>query len=49
MGVAPAEALAAVRLSLGAGSTAQDVDYLLHSLPPLLEPLLREEQALAAA
>ncbi len=49
MGVAPAEALAAVRLSLGAGSTAQDVAYLLQSLPPLLEPLLREEEALAAA
>ena len=49
MGVAPAEALAAVRLSLGAGNTAQDVAYLLQSLPPLLEPLLREEEALATA
>ncbi len=49
MGVAPAEALAAVRLSLGAGSTAQEVAYLLQSLPPLLEPLLREEEALTAA
>lgn len=49
MGVAPAEALAAVRLSLGAGSTAQEVAYLLQSLPPLLEPLLREEEALASA
>lgn len=49
MGVAPAEALAAVRLSLGVGNTAQDVAYLLQSLPPLLEPLLREEQALASA
>ena len=49
MGVAPAEALAAVRLSLGAGSTAQEVAYLLQSLPPLLEPLLREEETLTAA
>ncbi|MGE4378124.1 MAG: cysteine desulfurase family protein, partial [Burkholderiaceae bacterium] len=49
MGAVPAEALAAVRLSLGAGSTAQEVAYLLQSLPPLLEPLLREEQALASA
>jgi cysteine desulfurase len=48
MGVPRREALAAVRLSLGPTSDAEDVAYLLNSLPPLLVPLLREE-ALAVA
>ncbi|MDR2129259.1 MAG: aminotransferase class V-fold PLP-dependent enzyme [Burkholderiaceae bacterium] len=43
MGVPPQEALAAVRFSLGRGTTAQDVQYLLDALPPLLAPLLDEE------
>lgn len=43
MGVPADEALAAVRFSLGATSTRADVTYLLNALPPLLEPLLREE------
>jgi len=42
MGVPPDQALAAVRLSLGRTSTWQDVTYLLNTLPPLLQPLLRE-------
>jgi len=42
MGVPPDEALAAVRLSLGRNTTAQEVAQLLATLPPLLEPLLRE-------
>lgn len=48
MGVPAAEALAAVRLSLGRTTTTEDVAYLLNALPQLLEPLLREE-ALAVA
>ncbi len=48
MGVPAVEALAAVRLSLGRGTTLEDVAYLLKALPPLLAPLLREE-ALAVA
>ncbi|MDO9199131.1 cysteine desulfurase family protein [Rhodoferax sp.] len=47
MGVPAAEALAAVRLSLGRTTTAEEVAYLLHTLPPLLEPLLREEMLTA--
>ena len=43
MGVPAAEALAAVRLSLGRTSTMDDVNYLLQALPPLLAPLLHEE------
>ncbi|MCB8748027.1 cysteine desulfurase [Rhodoferax sp. U2-2l] len=39
MGVSPDEALATMRLSLGATTTAQDVAYLLRELPPLLAPL----------
>lgn len=42
MGVAPDEALCAVRFSLGAATTARDIDYLLAALPPLLLPLLAE-------
>jgi len=42
MGVPTDEALAAVRFSLGRTSTRQDVTYLLNTLPPLLQPLLRE-------
>ncbi len=48
MGVPPMEALAAVRLSLGRTTTLDDVRHLLHALPPLLEPLLREEVLIAA-
>jgi len=48
MGVPRMEALAAVRLSLGRTTTAEDVAYLLNALPPLLAPLLREEELTAA-
>jgi len=48
MGVPPEEALAAVRLSLGRGTQAADIEHLLAALPPLLAPLL-QEQAQAAA
>ena len=37
------EALAAVRLSLGATTTQDDVAYVLRELPPLLAPLLQED------
>jgi cysteine desulfurase len=43
MGVPAAEALAAVRLSLGHSTTVADVNYLLKALPPLLAPLLDQE------
>lgn len=42
MGVSPDEALATVRFSLGATTTAQDVAYMLRELPPLLASLLFE-------
>jgi cysteine desulfurase len=42
MGVPRDQALAAVRLSLGGSTRAQDVATLLQSLPLLLAPLLRE-------
>jgi cysteine desulfurase len=48
MGVPRWEALAAVRLSLGPTSDAEDVAYLLNALPPLLAPLLRQEALQAA-
>ncbi len=47
MGVSATEALAAVRLSLGPSSTLDDVTYLIHALPPLLAPLLREKMLTA--
>jgi cysteine desulfurase len=47
MGVAADEALAALRLSLGASSTEADVRYLLQELPPLLAPLLQHHTATA--
>jgi len=43
MGVSADEALATVRFSLGAGTTVEDVNYLLRELPPLLAPLLCED------
>lgn len=43
MGVAPQEALAAVRLSLGRGTRPADIHHIVTQLPPLLAPLLREE------
>ncbi len=43
MGVPADEALATVRFSLGATTTADDVAYLLRELPPLLAPLLHED------
>lgn len=43
MGVPDDEALAAVRFSLGATTTQEDVTYLLRELPPLLTPLLQDE------
>jgi len=42
MGVPRDAALAAVRLSLGETTTAQDIEYVLAHLPPLLRPLLEE-------
>ncbi|CAM3710619.1 cysteine desulfurase family protein [Polaromonas hydrogenivorans] len=47
MGVPADEALAAVRLSLGRTTTAEDVASLLALLPPLLKPLLQEEMLIA--
>ncbi|MFZ3139519.1 cysteine desulfurase family protein [Polaromonas sp.] len=47
MGVPADEALAAVRLSLGHTTTAEDVACLLNALPPLLVPLLHEEMLIA--
>jgi cysteine desulfurase len=43
MAVPADEALAAVRLSLGSTTTADEVNALLSALPPLLAPLLTEE------
>jgi len=40
MGVPEDQALAAVRLSMGRGTTAADILHLLTELPPLLAPLL---------
>jgi len=48
MGVPAPEALAAVRLSLGRTTTAEDIETLLAGLPPLIAPLLTEEAAVAA-
>jgi len=45
MGVPPAEALAAVRLSLGRPTTADDIEVVLARLPPLIAPLLIEAAA----
>lgn len=47
MGVPAEEALCAVRLSLGRGSTESEIRALLDSLPPLLAPLLQQETAAA--
>ncbi len=49
MGVPADEALAAVRLSLGRATLAQEIDHLVAGLPPLLAPLLREQPEPAAA
>jgi cysteine desulfurase len=43
MGVSAEDALAAVRFSLGRTTTLDDVNSLLNTLPPLLEPMLHEE------
>jgi cysteine desulfurase len=43
MGVPAEEALGAVRFSLGASTSMNDISHLLHALAPLLKPLLREE------
>jgi cysteine desulfurase len=40
MGVAPDEAIAALRFSLGHNTSDADVQHLLRELPPLLAPLL---------
>ena len=45
MGVAPDDALAAVRLSLGRSTTQTDVRHVLTQLPPLLAPLLQPQRA----
>jgi len=47
MGVPAEEALAALRFSLGCTSTLADVSFVLDALPPLLEPLLREDMLTA--
>ena len=47
MGVPADEALAAVRLSLGRTTTAEDIASVLDLLPPLLAPLLQEEMLTA--
>ena len=46
MGVAPEDALAAIRLSLGRSSTDAEVRHLLTQLPPLLAPLLAQEMTI---
>ena len=48
MGVPPEEALAAVRLSLGRTTTAEDIEALLAAVPPLIAPLLLEEASAVA-
>lgn len=45
MGVPTSEALAAVRLSLGENTTADDVRNLIRQLQPVLAPLLHEEMS----
>jgi cysteine desulfurase len=47
MGVNAEDALAAVRFSLGRTTTLDEINSLLNTLPPLLEPMLREELAFA--
>ena len=47
MGVPADEALAAVRLSLGRTTTAEEIASVLALLPPLLAPLLQEEMLTA--
>lgn len=49
MGVPAEEALAAVRLSLGRATLAQEIDHIVAGLPPLLLPLLREQPEPAPA
>ncbi len=39
MGLTPARALSSIRFSLGIYNTAEDVDYLLEKLPPIIERL----------
>lgn len=43
MGVSAEDALAAVRFSLGRSTTLDEINNLLNTLPPLLEPMLHEE------
>jgi cysteine desulfurase len=47
MGVNAEDALAAVRFSLGRSTTLDEINSLLNTLPPLLEPMLRQEIAFA--
>jgi cysteine desulfurase len=39
MGLTPARARSSIRFSLGIYNTAEDVDYLLEKLPPIIERL----------
>jgi cysteine desulfurase len=39
MGVHPAVAQGSIRFSLGRGNTGDDVDYVLETLPPIVERL----------
>ena len=43
MGVNASDALAAVRFSLGRSTTQDEINNLLDTLPPLLEPMLQDE------
>jgi cysteine desulfurase len=43
MGVSAEDALAAVRFSLGPSTTQDEINNLLNTLPPLLEPMLQDE------
>ena len=43
MGVNASDALAAVRFSLGRSTTQDEINNLLNTLPPLLEPMLQDE------
>jgi cysteine desulfurase len=47
MGVPADEALAAVRLSLGRTTSAEEITAVLTLLPPLLAPLLQQEMLTA--
>ncbi len=49
MGVPPQEASTAVRFSLGKDNTEEDIDYVLETLPPIIENLRRMSPEYAKA